>query len=57
MLQHRLSDGPVAETKWFIAETGALERMREDVPPHARTRFVEETRRWAIDALPPRARR
>lgn len=51
MLQHRLSCGPTAETRWFIAETSALERMREDVPPDVCTRFVEETRQWTIDAL------
>lgn len=53
MLKHRLGSGGFAETRWFIAETGALERMREDVPAELRDKFIAETRAWAMSD-PPR---
>jgi uncharacterized protein len=51
MLQHALQSGPVEELRWFVAETDALTKFRGDVPPTARTRLIEETRRWVMRDL------
>lgn len=51
MLQYPMRLGPVEELRWFVAETDALTRMREDAPPTVRERFVEETRRWVMRDL------
>jgi len=48
MMTHRLQTAPPAELRWFIAETEALERFRDDVPVAARERYVAETRRWIL---------
>ncbi len=51
MLQHRLSYGPPAELRWFVAETGALQRMHEHVPPAVREQFIEDMRHWVMRDL------
>lgn len=48
MLEHPLRMAPPAELRWFIAETEALERFREDVPAATRDRYIQETRRWIM---------
>lgn len=48
MLQYPMRLGPVEELRWFVAETDALTRFRQDAPPMVRERFVEQTRRWAM---------
>jgi uncharacterized protein YbcC (UPF0753/DUF2309 family) len=57
MLKYRLRLAPSAELHWFVAETYALRRFRDDAPPEARRRFVDETRHWVMRDLrngPPR---
>lgn len=44
MLQYPLRLGPTEELRWFVAETDALTRVREDAPPEMRERLLEETR-------------
>ncbi len=51
MLQHPLQTGPVEELRWFVAETDALTRFRDDAPPAARTKILEETKRWVMRDL------
>lgn len=48
MLQHALRIAPLAELRWFVAETDALSRFRAEMPASVRERFVEETRRWIL---------
>lgn len=51
MLQFPLRVAPPAELRWFVAETDALRRFREDIPKTARDRFVEKTRHWVMRDL------
>jgi len=51
MLQHPLRVAPAAELRWFVAETDALTRMRDDAPPEVRERFLRETRHWVLRDL------
>ncbi len=51
MLQFSFQTGPVEELRWFVAETDALTRFREDAPPAARTKVIEETKRWVMRDL------
>lgn len=51
MLQHPLQTGPVEELRWFIAETDALTRFRDDAPQASRTTILEETKRWVMRDL------
>ncbi len=51
MLQHAVPTAPDDELKWFIAESDALTRFREEVPQTIRERFVEETRHWVLRDL------
>jgi len=48
MMEHALLMAPPAELRWFIAETEALERFRDDVPAATRERYLQETRRWIM---------
>lgn len=48
MLSHPLPTGPTAELKWVVAETEVLRRFRSDVPPAARRRMIDSTRRWVM---------
>lgn len=48
MLEHSLRMAPPAELRWFIAETEALERFRDDVAPAARESCIQATRSWAL---------
>src|SRR5262245_36152931 len=50
MLQYPLRFGPTEELLWFVAETDALRRMREDSVA-VRGRLVAETRRWVMRDL------
>lgn len=46
MLEHTIRNGPDAELRWFMAETDALRRFREDVSPNIESkilRAVEES--------------
>lgn len=51
MLLHPLQTGPVEELRWFVAETDALSRFRDDVPPAARSQIIGETKRWVMRDL------
>jgi uncharacterized protein YbcC (UPF0753/DUF2309 family) len=51
MLQHAVPTAPDDELKWFIAESDALTRFRQEVPLTVRERFVEETRHWVLRDL------
>src|SRR5262245_10739063 len=51
MLQHPLRLGPTEELRWFVAETDALRRVRDDVSAAARGRLLAETRRWVMRDL------
>jgi len=56
MLQHPVRLVPAAELRWFVAETDALKRFREEAPPQVRQRFVARTRHWVMrDLLHPAA--
>jgi len=51
MLQYPLRYGPAEELLWFVADTDALRRFREDVAAATRARLIAETRRWAMRDL------
>ncbi|HKB41622.1 MAG TPA: DUF2309 domain-containing protein [Gemmataceae bacterium] len=51
MLQYRLRLGPTEELLWFVAETDALRRVRDDVSAAVRERLGAETRRWVMRDL------
>jgi uncharacterized protein YbcC (UPF0753/DUF2309 family) len=51
MLQYPLRFGPTEELLWFVAETDALRRIRDDVSAAVRGRLVAETRRWVMRDL------
>lgn len=51
MLRSPLQTGPVEELRWFVAETDALTHFREDTPSAARTKIVEESKRWVMRDL------
>jgi uncharacterized protein YbcC (UPF0753/DUF2309 family) len=51
MLENPLYYGPTAELVWFVAERGALTRLREDVSAAVRQRLIAETRRWVMRDL------
>jgi uncharacterized protein YbcC (UPF0753/DUF2309 family) len=51
MLQFPLRSGRMAELRWVIAETDALRRFREEVPPAVRDQMIDETRRWVSQEL------
>jgi uncharacterized protein len=48
MLQYPLQTAPAAELRWFVAETDALTRFRQDATPEIRRRFLHETRHWIL---------
>ena len=51
MLQHAFQTGPVEELRWFVAETDALKRFRDDVPHPTRAKVIDETKRWVMRDL------
>ena len=51
MLRYPLRTGPVEELRWFVAETDALSRFREETPPAVRKHFIDETRHWVMRDL------
>lgn len=51
MLRYALQTGPVEELRWFVAETDALTRFRDDAPPPSRAKILEETKRWVMRDL------
>jgi uncharacterized protein YbcC (UPF0753/DUF2309 family) len=48
MLSYPIRRGPADELRWFVAETEALTRLRDDVPAAVRNWIICETRRWVI---------
>lgn len=48
MLQYPLRSAPAEELRWFVAETDALTRFCDEIPPSVRTRILDETRHWVI---------
>lgn len=58
-LLHAVPIAPDDELNWFIAESNALTRFRDEVPNTVRERFIEETRHWVLrdlrDATPGKA--
>ncbi|MBC7854262.1 MAG: DUF2309 family protein, partial [Pirellulaceae bacterium] len=51
MLQHPLREAPDAELQWFIAETDALSKVRQEAMPEQRERLIALTRRWMMRDL------
>jgi uncharacterized protein len=51
MLQYPLRFGPPEELRWFVAETDALARFREEMPGDVREMFLRETRYWVMRDL------
>jgi uncharacterized protein YbcC (UPF0753/DUF2309 family) len=51
MLQYPLRFGPPEELRWFVAETDALARFREEMPSDVRETFLRETRYWVMRDL------
>jgi uncharacterized protein YbcC (UPF0753/DUF2309 family) len=51
MLGHPLRMAPVAELRWFIAETDALRRYRQDVPASQRGAYLAEARAALLPLL------
>ena len=51
MLQYPLRLGLEEELRWFVAETDALTRFRQDAPPEMRRRFIDDTVRWVMRNL------
>ena len=48
MLENRLRSGPDVELRWFIAETDALARIRDEVPAATRSLLIGKTRHWIM---------
>ena len=48
MLENRLRSGPDSELRWFIAETDALRRIRDEVPAATRSLLIGKTRHWIM---------
>jgi uncharacterized protein len=46
MLGHVIRNGPDPELRWFVAETNALQRFREDVPRTTCAAMVESVQQW-----------
>jgi len=51
MLQYPLRTGPTSELVWYVAETDALRRIRQEVSFAVRSRMIAETRRWVVRDL------
>jgi hypothetical protein len=51
MLLYPQRTAPLAELRWFVAETDALRRVRLDAPEDVRKEFVRKTRQWALKDL------
>jgi uncharacterized protein YbcC (UPF0753/DUF2309 family) len=51
MLQYPLQIGPAQELRWFVAETDALTRLRSEITPAMRERFVDATKHWVMRDL------
>ncbi|MBL9122591.1 MAG: DUF2309 domain-containing protein [Planctomycetaceae bacterium] len=51
MLQHPLRSGTDAEMRWFIAETSALWRFKDEVRPELQARAVGKTQHWVMRDL------
>jgi len=51
MLEHSCRTGPLAELRWVIAETDALQRFHEEAPAPVRDLVVQQTRRWVMRDL------
>lgn len=55
LLQYPLRYGPPEELRWFVAETDALSKFRDEAGDDVRELFVSDTRHWIMrDALPGR---
>jgi uncharacterized protein YbcC (UPF0753/DUF2309 family) len=48
MLEGTLHQGPLHELRWYVAETDALRRFRQDAPPAIRARLIRETQHWVL---------
>jgi uncharacterized protein len=51
MLQYAFRSGPTEELLWFVEETDALRRVRQDVSAPDRAKLIAETRRWVMRDL------
>ncbi|RPI84293.1 MAG: DUF2309 family protein, partial [Planctomycetaceae bacterium] len=51
MLGRRIRLGPPEELAWFIEETDALTKMRDDLEPDSKARFLQSSRQWLIRQL------
>ena len=48
MLENRLRSGPNVELRWFIAETDALAKIRDEIPAATRSLLIGKTRHWIM---------
>jgi uncharacterized protein YbcC (UPF0753/DUF2309 family) len=46
MLEHDIRVAPTAELRWFVAETDALQRFRNDVGEQQRAAMIDAAQRW-----------
>lgn len=51
MLRHGFQQVPDRELRWFVAQTGALTQLREDVSEEVRRQLVDRTRHWVMRDL------
>lgn len=51
MLEFSLRFGPTEELQWFVAESGALDHLRDEMHDSLRQPFINETRQWAMRDL------
>lgn len=52
MLEHPLRYGPPSELRWFVAQTDALQKFLNHVPPGMRERLVLDTKHEVMHELP-----
>lgn len=51
MLRHPLQTGTDSEMRWFMAETSALWRFKEEARSELQARAIEQTRHWVMRDL------
>jgi hypothetical protein len=54
MMRFPLWVAPAVELRWFVANSDALQRFRDDVPAAVRERMVDHMRIWVKQSLDPR---
>jgi uncharacterized protein YbcC (UPF0753/DUF2309 family) len=51
IMQFPLRGGPTEELVWYVAETNALRRVRQETSSATRARIIAETRHWVLRDL------